>query len=96
MGGVIPRDLEGRKEYEIAYSLLPDFWGKGYGTELARNMKKFALKNIKSNRFISITDIRNTGSINVAKKNGMKVLFRTTYLGMTVDVYGLDVKRKPH
>ena len=89
MGGIIPRELEGRIEHEIAYSLKPQFWGKGYGTELAQTMKKFGFEHIPTDRFVSIIDIRNKRSIQVAKKNGMKALFRTTYLGMTVDVYGI-------
>ncbi len=32
-GGIIPRELDGQNEYEIAYSLKPKFWKKGYGTE---------------------------------------------------------------
>jgi len=39
VGGILPRELEGRKEYEIAYSLIPRFWKRGYGTELAIKMK---------------------------------------------------------
>ena len=42
MCGIIIRELEGKKEYEIAYSLKPNFWKKGYGTEMAKQMKKFA------------------------------------------------------
>ena len=89
MGGILPRVLKEQKEYEIAYSLKPDFWGKGYATEIAQMMKEFGLKHIKADRLISIIDIRNKGSIRVAQKNGMNVLFQTQYLGMTVDVYGI-------
>lgn len=89
-GGIIPRDLQGRQEYEIAYSLKSRFWKKGYGTELARQMKAYGMKNIQANRFISIIDINNFDSIKVAKKNGMKALFKTKYLGMQVEVYGME------
>lgn len=88
--GIIPRELHEQREYEVAYSLIPRFWKKGYGTEMAKQMKQFADKNIDTKRFISIIHIDNTDSINVAAKNGMKVLFRTEFMGMTVDVYGID------
>jgi len=41
MGGLLVRELMGRQEYEIAYSLKPKFWRKAYGTEIAQQMKRF-------------------------------------------------------
>jgi RimJ/RimL family protein N-acetyltransferase len=92
MGGILPRELKGKTEYEISYSLKPPFWKKGYGTEMAKQMKRFGLKNIDSNRFISIIEVENVDSIHVAKKNGMSALFNTEFLGMDVVVYGLENK----
>ena len=89
MGGVLPRELNGNKEYEIAYSLKPKFWGNGYATEIARTMRDFGSKKIDTERFISIIDIANIESANVAKKIGMDILFNTEYLGMKVDVFGI-------
>jgi RimJ/RimL family protein N-acetyltransferase len=88
--GVIPRVIEGENEYEIAYSIKPTFWKKGFGTEMAKQMKSYGKEHIDTQRFISIIHIDNVDSINVAKKNGMEVLYRTEYLGMTVDVYGIE------
>lgn len=96
VGGILPRELEGKSEYEIAYSLLPSCWGKGYGTELARQMKHYGARNIKAERWVSIIDKENIASINVAIKNGMKVLFETHYLGMEVAVYGVENKMERH
>ena len=90
MGGILPRELHGKKEYEIAYSLKPKFWGRGYATEIARKMKDFGSKKIDTNRFISIIDVANVESANVAKKNGMQILFNTEYLGMKVNVFGIQ------
>ncbi|MCH2046885.1 MAG: GNAT family N-acetyltransferase [Saprospiraceae bacterium] len=90
VGGIIPRVLENKNEFEIAYSLLPKFWKNGYATELARQMIKYGSDNIKHERFVSIIDKENLASINVALKNGMKVLFETQYLGMNVEVYGIN------
>lgn len=90
VGGIIPRTLENKIEFEIAYSLLPQFWEKGYATELAQQMKHFGLKYLDASRLISIIDEENSASINVAVKNGMRVLFETQYLGMQVQVYGIE------
>ncbi|MFK7950456.1 MAG: GNAT family N-acetyltransferase [Saprospiraceae bacterium] len=88
--GILPRELDGKKEFEIAYSLIPTYWKQGYGTEMATQMKQFATKNIDTKRFISIIHIDNIDSMNVAKKNGMNVLFRTEFMGMIVDVFGIE------
>ncbi len=93
MGGILPRILKEKNEYEIAYSLKPKYWGKGYGTEIAKQIKEFGLKNIETDRLISIIDTRNIQSANVAKKNGMKVLFETEYLGMEVEVFGVYLNK---
>lgn len=92
MGGIIPRELDGKNEFEIAYSIKPRFWGYGYATELAKTLRAYGMKNTTAKRFISIIDVRNKRSAKVAIKNGMKVLFKTEYLGMNVDVYGVAVK----
>ncbi len=89
VAGILPRELNGRKEYEIAYSLIPKYWGKGYATEVAQQLKQYGLANISTDRFVSIIDKNNVGSIGVAIKNEMKVLFETQYLGMDVFVYGI-------
>lgn len=90
MGGILPRELNGTPEFEIAYSLKPKYWGKGYATEIAQTMKKYGFQNIDTSRFISIIHIDNYASANVAKKNGMKVLFKTEFFEMPVDVYGIN------
>jgi len=89
MGGILPRELNGINEYEIAYSLKPGYWGNGYATEIAIQMKNFGLEYINTQRFISIIDMENVDSANVAQKNGMNVIFKTEYHGMNVDVYGV-------
>ena len=90
MGGILPRELNGNIEYEIAYSLKPKYWRNGYATEVAKNMIEFGSKKIDTSRFISIIDIANIESANVAKKNGMDILFNTEYFGMKVDVFGIN------
>lgn len=90
MAGILPRVLNDNHEYEVAYSLKPNYWGKGYATEMAKKIKDYAMNNVESTRFISIIHIDNLDSMNVAKKNGMKALFRTEFHGMDVEVYGIE------
>lgn len=88
MGGILTRELNGRKEFEIAYSLKPPYWGRGYGTEIAKCMKRFGHENKIAERFISIIHKDNTESMNVAVKNGMVQLYGSEYLNMPVYIYG--------
>lgn len=90
LGGILPRNLNEKEEYEVSYSLKPRFWKKGYGTEIAKQMKEYGVKNIQTDRFISIIETQNIDSIHVAKKNGMSALFETKFLGMDVMVYGVE------
>lgn len=90
MGGILPRELNGQEEFEIAYSLKPKYWGKGYATEIAQMMRDYGFQNIDTNRFISIIHIENTASAKVAQKNEMNVLFETEFFGMPVEVYGIN------
>ena len=86
--GIVPREIDDLIEYEIAYSLIPTYWGKGYATEAARQMKQFGYAAEIAPYFISIIHKSNNDSIHVAKKNGMHILRETHYLGMDVYVYG--------
>jgi RimJ/RimL family protein N-acetyltransferase len=96
LGGIIPRMLNGKPEYEIAYSLKPRYWRKGYGTEIATHLKSFGLAFLEASRFISIIHPENKASINVARKNGMQMLFNTTYAGANFEVYGVEREHNQH
>ena len=91
MAGIIPRNLADREDYEIAYSFIPKYWGKGFATEAARTLLDYGKENIKTDRFISIIDLENHASANVARKNGMEILFQTEFLGMDVNVFGINL-----
>ena len=88
MGGLLKREINDKIEYEVAYSLMPDEWGKGYGTEIAKHIKQFGQENDVKDGFISIIHVDNQSSMNVARKNGMHELYESEYLGMPVIVFG--------
>lgn len=88
LGGILTRELAGKREFEVSYSMLPKYWGKGYATELAMHMKCFGLENGVSDKFISIIHKENQPSMNVARKNGMTNLYETTFYDMEVFIFG--------
>lgn len=91
MGGILPRIILEQNEFEIAYSLKQKFWKKGFATEIANQMKKYGFDNAISSKFISIIATENLDSINVAKKNGMKIIHEMEYSGMNVYVFGISI-----
>lgn len=90
MGGILPGEINGQSEFEIDYSVNPGYWGNGYATEIAMTMKDFAMRHIDSLRLISIIELENHQSANVAMKNGMKILFQTDFMGSNVNLFGLN------
>lgn len=91
MCGLLSREIEGENEYEVAYSLKPAYWRKGFGSEMAQQIKKFGIENKLAKRFISMIHKDNIGSIKVAENNGMAYLFDSEYMGMPVLVYGTTI-----
>jgi len=84
--------LNEKNEYEIAYSLKPKYWGKGYATEIAKTMIEYGFSSKLSERFISIIALENLNSSKVAIKNGMKLEYNTDYLNMMVNVFSVTNK----
>jgi len=87
VGGLIKRDINSKEELEIAYSIIPQFWGNGYATEISKQMKKYAIENKLSESLISIISIENTPSKKVALKNGFQISETAIYKGMNVDIF---------
>lgn len=56
---------------EIGYFILPDFWGQGYATEIARLMLSISFKELKLHRISATCNAYNVSSENIMKKLGM-------------------------
>jgi [ribosomal protein S5]-alanine N-acetyltransferase len=81
--GLLPCDIEGRTEVEVAYLLGKDHWGRGLATEAARAIVDHAFATLPVDRLICMTDPDNKASRNVAVKAGMTMLWENY-----VDEYG--------
>lgn len=90
VGGIIAREnVNGAEEYEITYSLIPAFWGKGYARELALHFIHFAQENLPIKSVISLIHPENAASIGVAEANGLKRDGEWNFMGMPVLIYRL-------
>ena len=57
-------------EAEIEYMLIPDYWGKGYGSEIVTNLLKKAEETKSIHKVIAITDPNNLVSKKILFNNG--------------------------
>lgn len=88
--GLLVQIVDGTTELEIGYSLLPEFWDKGYATEAAKKCKDFAFQNNLTESLISIISLTNKPSQKVALKNGMKIEKQTIYNGNDINIFRID------
>ena len=56
---------------EIYYKLAPEFWGKGYATEVGKALIKFGFEEMNLHRIDAGAHIENVASIRVLEKIGM-------------------------
>lgn len=59
------------REGEIGYIVHPDYWGKGYATEVATLLINFGFDTLSLHRIFATCDPRNVGSSKVLGKVGM-------------------------
>jgi [ribosomal protein S5]-alanine N-acetyltransferase len=85
--GLLVQVVDGITELEIGYSLLPEFWNKGYAFEAAERCKEYAFQNDYSDSLISIISHTNLPSQKVALKNGMVLEKETVYHENRVNIF---------
>ena len=69
--GLLPWELDGREEVEVAYMIDKRLWGQGLGTEAACGVRDYGFHTLKLTRLICLIDAENIASQRVAEKIGM-------------------------
>jgi len=69
--GLLPWEIEGRLEVEIAYLLDKNFWHQGLATEAASGILRYAFQTLNLSRLICLIDPENVPSQKVAERIGM-------------------------
>ncbi len=69
--GILEKEVEGKNEYEVTYVLSPSYWGRGYATEIASELIRYAFEEKGLNRIIALIKPGNAASAQVAKRIGM-------------------------
>jgi RimJ/RimL family protein N-acetyltransferase/predicted acetyltransferase len=77
-------------EIEIGYRLHPDYWHKGYATELARILIEWGFKHLSINKLIAVIQPENQASRRVLERVGMHYVGRIEAYNTTVAKYEID------
>lgn len=60
------------RDIEIGYQFLPDYWGKGYATEVITHILKFGIETLGYSTIVAETQSQNKASCHVLQKAGMQ------------------------
>lgn len=69
--GILDKEIDGVIEYEINYIFNKTAWGKGYGSEIAEALIRYAFNEKGFKRVVALIDPLNVASEKVAIKVGM-------------------------
>ncbi|MCZ2121946.1 MAG: GNAT family N-acetyltransferase [Anaerolineales bacterium] len=70
--GLLPWELDGQNEVEVAYTLARAYQGLGLGSEAALAILNYGFETLKLPRLICLIDPQNIPSQRVAQKLGMR------------------------
>lgn len=79
-------------EMEIGYMLKPSAWGKGYGTEIARCLVRFAFEDTLLQEVVAVTDPENLASQKVLTNAGL--LYEGTRRAYAADCPGYRLTKQ--
>lgn len=88
--GLLIQEVDGVQELEIGYSILPEYWRKGYATEAAKKCRDYAFSNELTDSVISIIHVNNIPSQKVAQAMGMRLDKATSYKNNPVYIYRVE------
>ncbi|MCM3086774.1 GNAT family N-acetyltransferase [Bhargavaea ginsengi] len=89
--GTVSLDLHHDGEaQEVSYQLLPKFWGRGLGSEVAGEVIRHAFCNLGQNRLLAETQTANTVSRRLLERLGMKEERRVERFGEQQVIYSLS------
>ena len=69
--GLLPWNIDGQDEVEVAYMISKPYWGKGLGTEAAQAILDYGFTKLDLPRLVCLIDEEHIASIKVAEKIGM-------------------------
>jgi RimJ/RimL family protein N-acetyltransferase len=79
--------LEELGEVDVAYRLLPAYWGQGFATEAALASVRFGFADLGLKRIIGLVMPENIASARVLEKTGLRYVETVTFWGHQFSKY---------
>jgi [ribosomal protein S5]-alanine N-acetyltransferase len=76
---------------ELGYMILPEYWGKGFASEMVEFMIRLTLELKLADKLLGIVDPENPASIGVLTKFGFTLFETGEYEGLVSATYKLDL-----
>ncbi len=92
-GGLRRLTLDGKSEVEVGYALLPEFWGHGLATELAKESIRAAFEELHLPDLVCFTLLTNRASQRVMEKAGFRYERDGTYANLPHVFYRLTAEQ---
>lgn len=70
-GGVTRTMVDGQMRFEVGWTLLEEWWGRGYATEIGRTGLDFAFDELDADEVVAFTEPHNARSLAVMERLGM-------------------------
>lgn len=90
LAGLLKQEVDQRPELEIAYSLLPKYWKRGFAAEAAQKCRDVAFERGLARSLVSIIQVDNFPSQKVALNLGMYLSKTTVYSQNQVHIYRIE------
>lgn len=79
---------------EISYQFLPRWWGKGYGSEIVKEVVGYAFNEMNLQKITAETQMANVYSCRLLEKTGMKLDKTITRFGETQCIYSIRLNER--
>jgi RimJ/RimL family protein N-acetyltransferase len=86
-GGLLRQRIDGRDEVEVGWSIVPERWGQGLATELARAAITVAFDRLRVEQLVSFTLPHNAASRRVMEKAGFAFEREFEHVGLPHVLY---------
>lgn len=76
-------------DLEVSYQLLPNWWGRGYATEVVQVIINYALNELNLPKVLAETQTANISSCKLLEKLGMELERKVNRFGAEQSIYSI-------
>jgi [ribosomal protein S5]-alanine N-acetyltransferase len=84
--------MEEMGDFELGYTIAPEFQGSGYATEIAGALARWFLRSGPRDRFIAIAHVDNAPSFRVMERIGMRYARSQTVQSLPCHIYEMSAR----